>query len=118
MFLMGPTDFAASALNDIRFALINVGIRVNMQKSAALCKPDRIELPASMDVRKSIEGLVIFGSPIGSKDFVQLSSIETIDRYQHSSSYEPVPTQDRLPIGAGMYQSSAYSCLQDHDPVG
>jgi len=80
IFVTGPSFASAYALNDLRWALLNVGIRVNMGKTAVLCAPGRPPL-AMLHVRHSFEGLVILGSPIGSPEFVRRSCVEAMERY-------------------------------------
>jgi hypothetical protein len=74
-------DEGGNAFNDIRVALLNVGIRVNMEKTAVLCKPRGRLPPGWFGVRSSDDGLVVLGSPIGSVSFVRRTALEIIDRY-------------------------------------
>jgi hypothetical protein len=75
-------DKGGNAFNDIRFALLNVGIRVNMKKTTVLCKPRGRLPPGWFGVRSSEDGLVVLRSPIGSVAFVRRTALVIIDRYK------------------------------------
>jgi hypothetical protein len=52
-----------------------------MEKTAALCKPRSLLPPGWFGVRRSEDGLVVLGSPIGSVAYVRRTALQIIDRY-------------------------------------